>query len=228
VAYADGTRLLAATAHQNPRWPKATNENIRAATHALRAELAAAGLPIQVVPNAEVMVRSDLTTAWTHGEFLSMGDRGQYLLIEMPNELCVELIHLVKDLVQAGIRPVLAHPEREPELLHESGRIEELIRAGCLVQVSAQHVTQPRTKEDARALRQWFRRQMVHLVASDGHSPDKRPPLLAAAYQQIHRWVGSAYADRTCSTNGFALLQGLPVRVPTPLPRRAAWLQRIW
>ena len=36
-----------------------------------------------------------------------------------------------------GLRIILAHPERHEELLHEPGTIEELIAAGCLVQVSA-------------------------------------------------------------------------------------------
>src|SRR5262249_23242307 len=63
-----------------------------------------------------------------------------------------------------------------------------------------------------------------HLIGSDGHSRHRRPPKLADAYRQISRWAGSAVADRVCSTNGLAVLQGLPVQVSQPKPRRAGWV----
>ena len=99
------------------------------------------------------------------------------------------------------------------ELLHERGRMERLIRAGCLVQVSGRSETHPGCREDERALRDWFRRGLVHLLGSDGHSPHRRRPRMAAAYQQILRWAGVAVADRVCSTNGLAVSQGLRLQV---------------
>jgi protein-tyrosine phosphatase len=103
-----------------------------------------------------------------------------------------------------------------------------MIRAGCLVQVSSGSITDPPSAADRRALKDWFRRGCVHLLGSDGHSPRRRPPLLAAAYRQVGRWAGGAVADRVASTNGFALLSGLPLRVPEPVARLAAWFPKFW
>jgi hypothetical protein len=49
---------------------------------------------------------------------------------------------------------------------------------------------------------------------------------MAAAYQQIRQWAGHAIADRVCSTFGMAILQGLPLQVPKPEPRRGTWFAR--
>jgi protein-tyrosine phosphatase len=225
-AYEDGTRMAAATAHQNHHWRGVTPEGVRGATRLLNAALQDDGLPLSVYPCAEVMVELDTETDWLEGRLLSVADRGQFLLLEMPHGLFVDLRETVRGLRQAGLRPVLAHPERHPEFLEEPGRVEELIRAGCLVQVSSGSVTDPPSRQDRRALKSWFRRGVVHLLGSDGHSPNRRPPLMAAAYREIVSWAGTAVADRICSTNGMAVLNGLPVRTPEPELPAVRWFSR--
>src|SRR5581483_6286232 len=98
LAYAEGTRLVAATAHQNERWPAVTPAVIRRATERLAGSLRAAGVPLTVFPCAEVMVRPDIEEAWRRGDLLSVADRGQYLLVEMPDGLFVDLRETVRRL----------------------------------------------------------------------------------------------------------------------------------
>lgn len=228
LACADGIRTAAATAHQNERWPDVTPERIRQAARLLAAALRAADVPLAVLPCAEVMAHPDLELSWRQGSLLSVADRGQYLLIEFPHNLFVDLRDTVAGLRRAGVRPILAHAERQPELLHDPGRIEGLVRAGCLVQVNAGSVTEPASRADARALKDWFRRGVVHILGSDGHSPRRRRPHMAAAYRQVAAWAGVGTADRVCSTNATAVLHGLPLRVPGPEPRPTRWFARFW
>jgi hypothetical protein len=51
---------------------------------------------------------------------------------------------------------------------------------------------------------------------------------MAAAYKKVVGWAGRAVADRVCSTNGLAVLQGLPLRVPAPQPRARRWFAAWW
>jgi protein-tyrosine phosphatase len=146
----------------------------------------------------------------------------------MPHGCFLDLETLVRSLVAQGVRPILAHPERQEELLHEAGQIERLIEAGCLVQVNASSVARPRNRADVKALKDWFKRGIVHCLGSDGHSVKRRPPLLAAAYQQVRQWAGHAIADRVCSTFGMAILQGLPLKLPKPEPRGMSWFAGWW
>jgi protein-tyrosine phosphatase len=228
LAYADGIRTVIALAHQNERWAAVTPQRIREACARLAEALRTAGTPLTVYPGAEVMVHPDVESAWRGGELLSAADRGTHLLLEMPHGLFVDLTETVVSLCQAGVRPILAHPERHPELLHEPEQIETLIRAGCLVQVSSASVTEPPTRRDERALKDWFRRGIVHLLGSDGHSPRRRSPRLAEAYRRIVSWAGSRVADRVCSTNGVAVCHGLPLHLPEPRARARWWSLRFW
>jgi len=225
AAYADGTRWACATAHQNESWGDVTPDRLRQATRRLTQMLDQAGVPLTVFPGAEVLVRPDIEAAWRRGELLSLADRGQYLLIEMPHDVAIDLGPVVEDLRRAGAGVVLAHPERHPELLHDPGRVDRLAVAGCLVQVSARSITDPPSRRAEQVLKSWLRRGVVHLLGSDGHSLHRRPPRMAAAYRQIVRWAGSRVADRVCSTNGTAILHGWPVRPAPPEPRKRRWLR---
>ena len=228
IAYEEGTRAIAAGAHQKGRWEEVTPDRIRQAAGQLAGRLREMGLALTVFPCAEVMAHPEIETSWHNGELLSVADRGQYLLVEMPLNLFIDLSGLAVRLRRAGVRPILAHPERCAALLHDEGVIEQLIAAGCLVQVSSGSVAAPASRQDELALRAWFQRGVVHLIGSDGHSPTRRPPRLAEAYRRIARWAGAAVADRVCSTNGLAVFQGLPLRVRRPEPPRRRWLAMFW
>lgn len=226
MAYDEGTRFISALAHQNETWPDVTPGRIRDATQRLQRQLADAQLALSVFPCAEVMVHPELEQAYALGRLLTVADGGQYLLIEMPHDLYIDISCMAERLCTAGVRPILAHPERCPELLHEAGEIECLIDAGCLVQVSTQSITEPANRRDERALRSWFERDIPHLLGSDGHSPRRRPPRIHAAFEQITRWVGSDAANRVASANGTAVINGLPLSIPRPKPPRRQWFWR--
>jgi protein-tyrosine phosphatase len=228
IACAEGVGFAAATAHQNEHWPAVTPERIRHAVHRLAHLLTNAGIPLTVFPCAEITAYPDLDLSWRNGAVLSVADRQQYLLVEMPAGLFVDLRGTFQRLVQAGVRPILAHPERCPELLHVAGLIEQLIQAGCLVQVSADSLADPPNRHDGQALKSWLKRGIIHLLGSDGHSPTRRPPHLAGAYRQIVRWAGRNIADRVCSTNGMAILYGLPLCIAPPEPKRTRWIPAFW
>jgi protein-tyrosine phosphatase len=226
VAAADGVRHATALAHQSERWPL-TPADIRAAADELARRVFAAAVPLEVVPAAEVMAAPDLWDGWRAGRFLSVGDHRKHLLVEMPHRVFVDLRADVRRFAARGVHVILAHPERHPELLHDPGRLEELIALGCLVQVNAGSVTDPPTPADAKALRGWFRRGCVHLVGSDGHSPRKRPPVMAAARDRIAAWAGDEVAETVCGANGRAVLRGEDVRAETPEPERRWWPLRL-
>jgi protein-tyrosine phosphatase len=227
LAYDRGTRHVTALAHQNEDWPGNTPDRIRTAARRLADQLRAEQIGLAIHASAEVMVHAELEETMAAGELLTLADRGQYLLIELPHSLFLDLRELVTNLVERGVRPVLAHPERQPELLHGMVELPRLIRAGCLLQVNAGSVTQPANSDFQRKLRSWFQRDWVHLIGSDGHSLRRRPPLIDDAYRQIANWATQTTADRICSTNGLAILSGLPLTIRKPERPKRRWLARL-
>jgi protein-tyrosine phosphatase len=227
IAAGEGVRFACALAHQNERW-QVPPEGIRTAVEALRGRLADEGVPLEVFATAEVTASPKMEEDWAAGRLLSLADRAQYLLVEMPHGLFVDLRPTVRRLARRGLRLILAHPERHPELLHDVGVLEELVELGCLVQVSSGSLTDPGSPPgDRKALRSWFRRGCVHFLGSDGHSPRRRPPLMAEACGIVRDWVGAEAAARVCSGNGLHVLRGEPLAVAAPRPQRCWWPLRL-
>ncbi|MDA7980513.1 MAG: hypothetical protein MPJ50_17280 [Pirellulales bacterium] len=225
LAGQDGVRLIAATAHINEDWPNVTPEKIRQSTARLTDALRDRDLPLDIVPSSEVMVVADIEDVWERGELLSIADQNKYLLIEQPHEVFVDLREIVINLVEMGLRPILAHPERVPQYLHTPGIIEDLVALGCVLQINADSIARPRRRDDERALRQWAKRGLVHLVASDGHSVDRRPPGISAAFNRLASWTTRQVAIRACSSNGFAVLRGFPLHLPQVMPlKKRTWM----
>jgi protein-tyrosine phosphatase len=228
MAYQDGTRTMFATAHQNSHYPTTTPDAIRNSTKTLVGQLKRDGLAMNIVPNAEIMAEDNFEEGWLKNEHLSVGDRKKYLLVEMPDGKYLNLSNSVKYYAKQNLTVILAHPERQPGMLHVHHHIDELLELGALVQVSADSVTHPRSKQDANALREWFRLGIVHAMGSDGHSPTRRLPLLGDAYQIVCQWVGVDAARRIFHINGMRILDGSPFKVNKPQRKQKAWFNRLF
>jgi protein-tyrosine phosphatase len=229
IAYEDGTRWICAGAHQNEHYPLVTPDRIRSAATELKTQLKQEGLGgLVTVPCAEVAAHFGMEEAWQKGQLLSVNDGKRYLLVEMPDGIYVELRDTVTAFAKQKLRVILAHPERQAEFLYYSKRIEELIELGAIVQVSAESVTNPRSSEEAKILRQWFRRGMVHAMGSDGHSPRRRLPQMGDAYKEVCRWAGMSVADRIFSTNGLGIMQGWNIPFTKPEKPKKAWYSRFF
>lgn len=229
ISQAEGVGAVLGLAHQNEYYPDVTPAVIRAGIKELSQALAQQEVPVAVAvyPGAEVMVTPDLLAAWEEDRLLSVADRKQYLLIELPHGVFVDLRDIVYELSRLGVRTLLAHPEQVPEYLYGNGVIEQLVELGCVTVVSSANVVDQQGAAATKRLRDWFRRGLVHLLGSDGHSPRRRPPLMAEAYRRIVEWVGEAEANRIGALNGLAILQGLPLKLPPLKPKGiASWLPR--
>ena len=220
IASADGIQIALATPHQSERWGSVTPARICQATRRLNELLQSAAIPLTVLPGAEVMFHPEIEASWRNGDLLSVADRRQYLLLEMPEAIFPLSAEVIASFQEMGVGLILAHAERYPDLLYDSERVEELIQAGCLIQVSTGSITAPRSRRDQQALKTWFRRGIVHFMGSDAHSAIRRPPKMADAYRRIVRWTGSKVADQVFTTNGIAVTHGLPLQIVPPSPRR--------
>lgn len=225
---AEGARHATALAHQNEGYPDNTPERMLAAADTLAVSLAMKGIPLTVYPTAEVMLSPTIVEDWHAGRLLSVGNRRQWLLVEMPHGVFVDLLPVAEALRPAGIRLIIAHAERYPELLHDPELATQWIAAGCLIQVTARAVADPWDAEMDRGLTEWLRGGFVHVLGSDGHGIDRRQPLLAAGYQRLVRLAGRTAAERIGSHCGIAVLQGLPVRVPPPGRSPRSWFTRLF
>jgi protein-tyrosine phosphatase len=177
----DGVEAVAATPHLRRTPPTAVASELEERTADLARALAAEDVPLRVVQGAEV----DLLWAQRAGpaelRAASYGGRGADLLVETPyRELPPTFEDLVFALSVQGYRVTLAHPERSHALKADPDRVGALVERGVLVQLTARSLA-ARPSATAKLL---FERGWAHVLASDAHALDRRPPDLGASVRQ--------------------------------------------
>ena len=119
--------------------------------------------------------------------------------------------NILRQLMDIGIVPVITHPERNPVLRDSTARLERWVESGCLLQVTAQSLTDRFGREAQHATWNWLRNGMVHVLASDAHDTIHRPPRLDLAHAIVTEKLGPDVADMLVVSNPGAILRGEPV-----------------
>jgi protein-tyrosine phosphatase len=155
---------------------------------------------VRVLPGCEARVERDLPERVKSGEVLTLGDLGQYVLIELPGPpLPLYALEVHFELRLAGFVPILAHAERIVGAASAWRFVEEFVEQGGLVQVNAGAVGGQEGWRGKRRARRLFSRDLAHIVASDGHSTGRRRPVLTPCLRGFPRRERSTVLDRYCS-----------------------------
>lgn len=172
-----------------------------------QAVLEAHGLPLRLHPGQEIRVHGELLDHLEAGELLTLAGT-PYLLLEMPaEEMPAEMPELVYELTLLGIRPVIAHPERNLEALREPRKLEELIALGAWTQVTTHSLLGLYGKTFEKGAWSLVRNGLIHLVSSDAHHARRRGFKLAEAYSLLETRLGRP-ARLYFEGNARALLAG--------------------
>ena len=217
LAVADGIGTIVATPHQLGNYELVRTARILQLTAEAQERITAAGIPLTVLPGADVRIHEELPQFVRNQTVLTLADRKTHLLIELPHEQFLPLGQLIYRLQGEGICCILSHPERNRELLHSPDLLRPLVQQGCLVQLTAGSITGHFGPNVLRISRRMLEQQLVHLVATDAHDVKHRPPCLSDAYDIVSRWVGAELAQKIFVDNPQAVLSGGPIDAPLPI-----------
>lgn len=208
MAVADGIRAVIATPHQLGNYSRNRGETIRAYVSRFQRELDHRGIPMRVLPGADVRIEPDMIQGVLAGDVISLADHRRHVLLELPHELYMPLEGLLEGLRSAGMVGILSHPERNQGILREPQVVEGLVEAGCLMQVTAGSLVGSFGPE-IQGFSEWLLREgMVHFLATDAHGTANRRPLLSRAYCRAVELVGEQTARELCCLNPATVAEG--------------------
>jgi len=217
LAAASGTTDIVATSHSNVEF---TFDPQRAEAAIAELQNSAAGLPrihfgceLHFTPeNVESILGAP--RAW------SIAHQG-YVLIEFDDFLIPKTAGEILRHLSGVVRPILAHPERNPVLQRQVDRLESFVQQGCLVQVTAQSLSGRFGQAAKAAAEELLERNLVHCIASDAHNTGSRSPVLHEARCWVERRHSAELAVELFETNPRAVLAGTPIqRKPA---RKRSW-----
>jgi len=172
----------------------------------------------RILPGSDVRLCENTLSHLDQGKVMTISDSKKYLFLEFPFQgIPHQAEEIIFQVMQRGMIPIITHPERNIELGQRPRRYYEMIRKGCLGQVTAMSLTGelgPRIKQVAERL---LTNRLIHFIASDAHSLDGRPPILSEAVRVAGKIVGKEEAQKMVTEYPQAILDGRKPNVPEPI-----------
>jgi protein-tyrosine phosphatase len=149
-------------------------------------------------------------------------NHGSYLLVEF-SDLAIfgTTTEIFDRLLQAGLVPVITHPERNVLLQKRADDLRRWAEMGVLLQVTGQSLLGRFGRRAAEFSEFLIDEQLVHCIASDAHDTRDRTPRLDDARQWLHSRYGEELASNLLVDNPGAMIHNKPLPArPEPAPRR--------
>jgi protein-tyrosine phosphatase len=136
----------------------------------------------------------------------------QYLLVEFSDfSIAPWITRKLEHLLALGIQPIVTHPERNLILQKRPEQVLQWASMGCAIQVTANSLT-GRWGDRALKIADWLlRRNVVHIVATDCHNVEHRPPVLSEARAVLEKRYGAETANALVLDNPAAVVENRPL-----------------
>jgi protein-tyrosine phosphatase len=139
---------------------------------------------------------------------------GSYMLVELP---AAEIPRFTEEffftLQTRGITPILAHPERHPELIRRPEILANWIGKGVLTQMNGPSLKGGFGEKVMQMAELMLINNMVHCIGSDAHGIRSRRPELSRAADKVESLVGKIKAQIILQDNPKMILRSEEVQV---------------
>ncbi len=175
-------------------------------------------IDLRLCAGADVHLCPRMMERIASGDAGTIDNAGKYLLLELPSQTVPPGVKdEIFSLKVNGITPIITHPERNPIIQHDMNILFELVSMGALCQVTAMSITGDFGGMVMKCAEVLLKNRMVHVIASDAHSFDSRPPVLSPAVEAASEIMRSYEdAERMVTEVPAAILAGDMPEIPEP------------
>jgi len=212
LAVADGVTRIVVTPHLHFGRFDNYLSVIKSSFSALQQEVDNAEIQVELAYAAEVRLDSEILSLLATKQLPVYGryDNQQFMLLEFPHShIPAGSDILVKHLLKQNITPVIAHPERNRDLLKSPTKIKPFVNLGCWFQVTASSITGDFGEECQALALSYLEQDIVQIVASDAHNLKRRPPLLSKARSKVTELFGEEKAQQLFYDNPYNITASL-------------------
>ena len=169
---------------------------------------------------AEVMLDRPISRPVALARNVTLGG-SSYILVEFPRMVAQEtVVNALTQVVQQGLIPVLAHPERYSCCSPDAVRHWRSLGARMQVDATTLLTSQAR----GQRARQLISEGLADILAGDNHGDDRT---VAAGARFLEAQDGGEQVALLVVKNPAAILQDTPTSAVPPLRIRESWMRRI-
>ena len=114
---------------------------LREQVHLLNQAIRSEGIPLTVYPGTEIFLRGRVRQIFDEGKLMTWADQGKFILVELGFQRhSTRTLEVIDHFIEAGLIPIIAHPERYGWLPEEPELFEELRDRGCVFQFNSMSI----------------------------------------------------------------------------------------
>ena len=214
MAAESGVTALAATPHCGVpgQFENFADERLMDRFSALERLLEREHVPLRLYTGMEVFVTEQTPRHLREGRLLTLGG-SRYLLVEFGFDEEPDFAErMLGELLEAGVVPVVAHPERYHFVQPRPEGLLRWAEMGCALQVNKGSLLGRFGRRAAQAARWCLGEGCVHLLGSDAHSPWRRTPRMEEAWTYTADFDSPEIADFLLRDNPRRILEDQPIR----------------
>ncbi len=204
MAIADGITHMTLTPHVQPGRYENTRRNLVKHFQAVVDLTKERQLDINLAIAGEVRLCAELLGLHSQDDlpFIGSWEGKKVMLLELPhNGIPPGSDKLVDWLLDRGILPIIAHPERNKAIMEDIKHAAPFINRGCLFQLTAMSVTNDFGNKAFEVAQLFLNNEWATIVASDAHNTKHRPPILSKAHQFLTEHFSNDLADTLLINN---------------------------
>ena len=208
LAVSGGTERMLVTPHCNIPYmfDNYAGEKLQDRFEALQKAVYKENIPLELYLGAEVYITDDVVELIRAGR-INPVNKGRYMLMEFGfGEAPEYMDEMLGRIINEGITPVVAHPERYYVSLDYPEMIYGWIKMGCRIQINKGSLMGRFGREPEAVARVLLGHNLVHCIASDAHTSWVRTPYMADVREYMCDLYNERYADILLGKNPYNIL----------------------
>ncbi|MBR3928528.1 MAG: hypothetical protein IKJ65_05935 [Clostridia bacterium] len=163
---------------------------------------------IKVIPGAEIMY-TDAATRLLNEGYIPTLNQSRFVLVEWKNPVNYDaFVQNIRDLINAGYTPVIAHIERYKNLWFAAKRIQQLKSMFDIrIQVDCEVFLERAPLLAKLFVDKLMKMRLVDYLATDAHNVSDRGVNMKDAYEVVNKKYGSDYAKELTYENQLEILE---------------------
>jgi protein-tyrosine phosphatase len=188
----------------------------------LRGILQKKRIDVEILKGAEVHITHNLIEEIRENRNYLVLDGSSYMILEFPaGHVFSGAKELLFEMLNGGIRPIIAHPERNYVFVHSPDLLFDLVNAGALAQANSGSFTGLYGKRVEEAAYRFLELNLIHFIGSDAHNPRSSSLWLSRAVRNVKKKMGNGGVSMLVNDNPGAVLEDREVPcLPDPVDPR--------
>ncbi|MGH4140130.1 tyrosine-protein phosphatase [Clostridium sp.] len=185
IAESEGVEYICATPHFIAEEYEITREKYIEKFNNLVLASREENFKIKILSGLEIYMHPNLPKLYKEKRIWGING-SEYMLIELPmGQFPRYTEDVFYELMLLGVKPILAHPERNIKIMENHDLIINLIKQGVLMQINSASLLGNYGKEIKKTAQQFVKANMVHILGSDGHNITSRKTIIKPAFDII-------------------------------------------